>query len=96
MTLQDWLGATSQQIEASGVFLGHGTDNSWDEALHLTVNGATETLFVANPAHIQQYHVANIAAHLRGERPHPSVGLTAARATEVMAQILASGNKKAG
>jgi predicted dehydrogenase len=67
-----------------------------DEALHLTVNGATETLFVANPAHIQQYHVANIAAHLRGERPHPSVGLTAARATEVMAQILDSSNKKAG
>ncbi|HSC76012.1 MAG TPA: 50S ribosomal protein L3 N(5)-glutamine methyltransferase [Pseudomonadales bacterium] len=37
MKLQDWLDATSQQIEASGVFLGHGTDNSWDEALHLTL-----------------------------------------------------------
>lgn len=37
MTLQDWLQATAQQIERAGVFLGHGTDNSWDEALHLTL-----------------------------------------------------------
>lgn len=37
MTLQDWLQATATQIDASGVFLGHGTDNSWDEALHLTL-----------------------------------------------------------
>lgn len=37
MILQDWLQATAQQIERAGVFLGHGTDNSWDEALHLTL-----------------------------------------------------------
>lgn len=37
MILQDWLNATMQQIERAGVFLGHGTDNSWDEALHLTL-----------------------------------------------------------
>ncbi len=37
MNLQDWLQETAQQIEQSGVFLGHGTDNSWDEALHLTL-----------------------------------------------------------
>ncbi len=37
MNLQAWLEATAAQIEQSGVFLGHGTDNSWDEALHLTL-----------------------------------------------------------
>jgi ribosomal protein L3 glutamine methyltransferase len=37
MTLQDWLSATASQLDESGVFLGHGTDNSWDEALHLTL-----------------------------------------------------------
>jgi ribosomal protein L3 glutamine methyltransferase len=37
MTLQDWLNDTMQQMDAAGVFLGHGTDNSWDEALHLTL-----------------------------------------------------------
>jgi ribosomal protein L3 glutamine methyltransferase len=37
MNLQDWLTATAQQLDSSGVFLGHGTDNSWDEALHLTL-----------------------------------------------------------
>lgn len=37
MTLQDWLNASAQRIELAGVFLGHGTDNSWDEAVHLTL-----------------------------------------------------------
>lgn len=37
MILQDWLQETAQQIEQSGVFLGHGTDNAWDESLHLTL-----------------------------------------------------------
>ena len=37
MILQDWLHNTAQKIESAGIFLGHGTDNSWDEALHLTL-----------------------------------------------------------
>ena len=37
MILQDWLQNTAQKIENSDIFLGHGTDNSWDEALHLTL-----------------------------------------------------------
>lgn len=37
MTLQDWLNDTVLRIEEAGIFLGHGTDNSWDEALHLTL-----------------------------------------------------------
>jgi len=37
MILQDWLHNTAQKIESAGIYLGHGTDNSWDEALHLTL-----------------------------------------------------------
>lgn len=37
MTLQDWLQVTVADVERAGVFLGHGTDNSWDEVLHLTL-----------------------------------------------------------
>lgn len=37
MNLQDWLSTTAQKMEESGIFLGHGTDNYWDEALHLTL-----------------------------------------------------------
>lgn len=55
----------------------------------ITAEGETE-LTIANPAHIQQYHAANIAAHLAGQLQHPSTGATAIRATTVMEQILAS------
>lgn len=60
-----------------------------DESLQLMENGVTEELFIENPPHIQQYHVANIAAQIRGEAPHPSSGDSAIRATAVMEQILA-------
>lgn len=46
------------------------------------------SLTIANPAHIQQYHVANIAAQLKGDATHPSTGTTALRATAVMEAIL--------
>ena len=62
-----------------------------DEALQLSVNGVTESVFIENPAHIQHYHVANIAAHLRGALQHPSTGDSAMRATAVMQQILTGG-----
>ncbi len=64
-----------------------------EEPLQLCVNGVTEQVFIAHPAHIQHYHVANIAAHLRGEKQHPSTGDSALRATAVMEQIL---QKKSG
>ncbi len=54
----------------------------------ITADGVTE-VSIDNPAHIQQYHVANMAAHLAGQLQHPSTGATAIRATTVMEQILA-------
>lgn len=59
-----------------------------EDPLQLTVDGVTESVFIEHPVHIQQYHVANIAAHLRGELQHPSTGDSAMRATAVMQQIL--------
>lgn len=69
--------------------LGHISFSVFQEdPLQLTVDGVTESVFIEHPAHIQQYHVANIAAHLRGELQHPSTGDSAMRATAVMQQIL--------
>ena len=53
MTLQEWLESTARLIEESGVFLGHGTDNSWDEALHLTLP-LLDIPFDADPAVLQR------------------------------------------
>jgi ribosomal protein L3 glutamine methyltransferase len=53
MNLQDWLTATTQQLEASDVFLGHGTDNAWDEALHLTLP-LLDIAFDASPEVLQR------------------------------------------
>lgn len=59
-----------------------------DDPLQLCIDGQTEQHTIAHPPHIQHYHVANIAAHLRGELQHPSTGVSALRATAVMEQIL--------
>lgn len=37
MTLQDWLAEVEVALADAQVFLGHGTDNVWDEALQLTL-----------------------------------------------------------
>lgn len=39
ITLGSWLTAAEQALEQAGVYLGHGTDNYWDEALHLALPG---------------------------------------------------------
>lgn len=52
-----------------------------------TASGSTE-LFIANPPHIQQYHVANLLAHLRGTARHPSCGDSAAQTAWMMDAIL--------
>lgn len=68
---------------------GHIRFSVFQEEPVVLHNAAGEqSLLIENPPHIQQYHVANIAAHLRGERTHPSTGLQAMRASEVMEQIL--------
>lgn len=37
MNLQDWLSEAETALADAQVFLGHGTDNVWDEALQLTL-----------------------------------------------------------
>lgn len=37
-TIRDWLRYTVSQFEASGIFFGHGTDNSYDEAVWLVMS----------------------------------------------------------
>lgn len=34
-TVRDWLRYTVSRFEEGGIFFGHGTDNAWDEAVHL-------------------------------------------------------------
>jgi len=48
----------------------------------------TEHLDIANPEHVQWYHVQNIKAHLSGASMHPSSGETAAHTAWVMDRIL--------
>lgn len=67
MTLQEWLNATAQHIEAAGVFLGHGTDNSWDEALHLTLP-LLAIPFDASPSVLQQVLTADELQTLEAAR----------------------------
>ena len=37
-TIRDWLRFTVSQFEESGIFFGHGTDNSYDEAVWLVMS----------------------------------------------------------
>jgi ribosomal protein L3 glutamine methyltransferase len=37
-TIRDWLRFTVSQFEAAGIFFGHGTDNSYDEAVWLVMS----------------------------------------------------------
>lgn len=38
-TIRDWIRYTVSQFEASDIFFGHGTDNSYDEAVWLIMGG---------------------------------------------------------
>lgn len=67
LTLQDWLTATAQQIDDAGVFLGHGTDNSWDEALHLTLP-LLGIPFDADPAVLQRVLTSDELTRLQAAR----------------------------
>jgi len=37
LTLGAWLHRAEERLAKAGVFLGHGTDNYWDEALHIAL-----------------------------------------------------------
>ena len=48
----------------------------------------TTALFIANPKHIQTYHVENIRNHLLDHTPHPSLGKSGLHCSWVMDKIL--------
>ena len=49
-----------------------------------------KTFEIANPKHIQQFHVANLFESLVNGKAHPSTGTTALHSAWVMEQILTS------
>lgn len=59
-----------------------------DEPIELVTAGERVSLQIAHPAHIQQFHVANIAAALQTQAAHPSTGDSALLTTAVMEAIL--------
>ncbi len=59
-----------------------------EQPIQLFNNHGEKSLFIDNPTHIQQYHVANMLAHLNGQGQHPSTGYSAAKTSWLMAQIL--------
>lgn len=73
MILQDWLHNTAQKIESTGVFLGHGTDNSWDEALHLTLP-LLAIPFDAEPGVLQRVLTSDELATLHAARERRIAG----------------------
>ena len=50
----------------------------------------TQQLVIDNPAHIQQYHVENMANYFHAQQPHPSTGESALHTSWVMEQILSA------
>ena len=61
----------------------------FDEKPILLNNAQGKQEFVIdNPAHIQQYHVENMANYFHAQHPHPSTGETALHTSWVMEKIL--------
>jgi len=65
-TIRDWIRYAVSQFEASDIFYGHGTDNSYDEAVWLVMSGLhlpTETLenfLDASITTAERAHLANL------------------------------------
>lgn len=59
-----------------------------EKPISLERSGITKQMAIANPKHIQLYHVQNIRQHLLGQATHPSTGKTAAHTAWVMDKIL--------
>lgn len=59
-----------------------------EKPISLERSGITKQMAIANPKHIQLYHVQNIRQHLLGQSTHPSTGKTAAHTAWVMDKIL--------
>lgn len=80
MNLQTWLTQTAQQLEDADVFLGHGTDNYWDEALHLSLpllgidfHASPEVLMRSLTASEQQALIAARERRIQERVPTPYI-----------------------
>ncbi|WP_405629639.1 Gfo/Idh/MocA family protein [Pseudoalteromonas sp. Ld20] len=59
-----------------------------EQVIKVTTLNGVEEYTIANPAHIHQYHVQNIALDLLSQSGHPSTGTTAMHTSWVMEQII--------
>lgn len=59
-----------------------------EENIILENENGTESIFIENPKHIQQYHVENLKAALLEGKSHPSTGKTALHTNWMMSEIL--------
>tara|TARA_R110002020_G_scaffold63170_2_gene168775 strand:+ start:152120 stop:153130 length:1011 start_codon:yes stop_codon:yes gene_type:complete len=91
-----WNFGTVERVDKVAIFGSMGSVefsifNEEDIVLR-TKEGETR-LFIDNPLHVQEYHVANIREHLLGNGQHPSTGETGAHTSWFMDQILGSGDR---
>jgi len=59
-----------------------------EEAIICSNSKGTESLFIENPKHVQQFHVENMRKHLIKNQQHPSTGETALHTSWIMDSIL--------
>jgi len=59
-----------------------------DQAIKLETEKHSKSMEIANPAHVQYFHVHNMNQHLRQKSTHPSLGESAARTNWIMDKIL--------
>jgi ribosomal protein L3 glutamine methyltransferase len=65
-TVRDWLRFTVSQFEESGIFFGHGTDNSYDEAVWLVMSAlhlphdTLHNFLDANITETERKHLAHL------------------------------------
>ena len=59
-----------------------------EEPIQLLSETKNESLLIAHPKHLHEYHVLNMKKHLLGEKEHPSTGATGLHTSWVMSEIL--------
>jgi 1,5-anhydro-D-fructose reductase (1,5-anhydro-D-mannitol-forming) len=82
--------ALDDRIEISGTDGRVSVPTFGDDPLELVVRGKMERMDLPNPRHIQQPMIQAVVDALEGKGAPPSTGISAARTSAVMDQVLAS------